>query len=319
MTNPENNPRSRQWTARYGGIVLAISAAPVVPMIAARYHALLELFTHFIVYYCLGALVSAALSASARRWKWMGAGIAVAALYAVALVPYLPLSMTAAAGARDIRVMTANVLTSNRDVACFLRSVRTANPDILAVQEMDAWWEEKLRVLEKEYPYAETSPRSDNFGIGLYSRVPLEEITMDYLQPHNLDSITAMLRVDETVVHLRVVHTLPPMGGTMAAARNAQMLEIADWAREHRPCIVAGDLNTTMWSPYYRDFIRASGLSSTRERRGIFGTWPVSAGVLAMPIDHILISPGITTVAMERGTKTGSDHIPLIADLAVSR
>jgi endonuclease/exonuclease/phosphatase (EEP) superfamily protein YafD len=51
-----------------------------------------------------------------------------------------------------VRIMAANVLGTNRNSAGFLKLVRENDPDILVTLESNAWWEERLSVLESAYP-----------------------------------------------------------------------------------------------------------------------------------------------------------------------
>lgn len=81
--------------------------------------------------------------------------------------------------------------------------------------------------------------------------------------------------------------------------------------------IIAGDLNTTMWSPYYKRLARDSGLANARKGFGILATWPSFYPFLRIPIDHYLVSPEVRVVDLRMGPKFGSDHRPLVADLFV--
>jgi len=86
--------------------------------------------------------------------------------------------------------------------------------------------------------------------------------------------------------------------------------------------ILAGDFNLTPWSFALRAFDRRIGL----ERRDrALGSWPAMQwwqGRLVMlpavlPIDHIYAGPGWRTVRLIRGPRVGSEHYPLVIDLAL--
>jgi endonuclease/exonuclease/phosphatase (EEP) superfamily protein YafD len=81
--------------------------------------------------------------------------------------------------------------------------------------------------------------------------------------------------------------------------------------------IVAGDMNSSPWSPQCRALRRNTGLVSARQGRGILGTWPSFFGPLRVGIDQMLVSPDIQVVACRVGAGIGSDHRPLITDLFV--
>lgn len=50
---------------------------------------------------------------------------------------------------RRLRIMTANVLTSNRNAACLIGLVETHRPDIVVTLESDTWWQNQLAPLER--------------------------------------------------------------------------------------------------------------------------------------------------------------------------
>ena len=82
---------------------------------------------------------------------------------------------------------------------------------------------------------------------------------------------------------------------------------------------VMGDLNMSMWSPYYRDFVDRSHLTNIRQGFGIQPSWPVNLPLLQIPIDHCLITSKIKVSNNQIGKDIGSDHYPLIADLVIPK
>ena len=57
-----------------------------------------------------------------------------------------------------LRIMTANVLTPNRNSQALIALVRENAPDILVTLESDAWWQAQLSALEPAYPYTIKCP-----------------------------------------------------------------------------------------------------------------------------------------------------------------
>ena len=114
-------------------------------------------------------------------------------------------------------------------------------------------------------------------------------------------------------------HPLPPIGRN-AAIRNEQLSAVADWvAGMHGPVVVAGDLNTTPWSPYFREFLKRSGMRDSRRGFGVQATWPDNLGSAGIPIDHALVSDGVYVQDRRVGLPFGSDHRPIIVDLIIAR
>jgi hypothetical protein len=75
------------------------------------------------------------------------------------ILPYtrlFPVEVKSAVGEdrqRIIRIMTANVLTPNRNAKGLIELVRENVPDILVTLESDGWWQARLDSLEPDYPY----------------------------------------------------------------------------------------------------------------------------------------------------------------------
>lgn len=84
--------------------------------------------------------------------------------------------------------------------------------------------------------------------------------------------------------------------------------------------IVAGDFNSTPWSFARR--AEDANLGLIRRTRALF-TWPAEqvshnrlpAVAPLLPIDHVYAGPGWQTVRVERGPKLGSDHYPVVVTL----
>ena len=96
------------------------------------------------------------------------------------------------------------------------------------------------------------------------------------------------------------------------------MSALAQYAgKPDKGLIVAGDLNTGLWSPLYRRLMAHSALMEVRQGFGVLGTWPSFFGPWRTALDHILVSSGIEVIRTWVGPGIGSDHRPLLADLYV--
>jgi len=78
-----------------------------------------------------------------------------------------------------------------------------------------------------------------------------------------------------------------------------------------------GDLNSSSWSPAFRDLLRDAGLRDTRLGRGVQSTWPAWLPMVQIPIDHALVSPGVRVHGRFVGDRVGSDHLPVVLDFSV--
>jgi len=314
--------------ARFGAGLLtliewiAIAAClPTALAFAARSYWMLELCTHFRVYYAAVLLPAALVLFFASRYL---TALLAAACLAWNLYCIVPLYLPPATASGDVggaasRALLLNVLRSNQDHHAVLRYIEAEDPDLIVLLEVDQRWIAALRPLAARYPHKLELPRDDNFGIALYSRLPAEEITAHDAGGSSRPSVVAQLNVGEQMVTLIAAHPYPPTSGTLAARRNRQLAAIGKMVGQiPGPKLVMGDLNTTGWSPYFQDLL-AAGLVDSRRGFGIQPSWQGPRGLIRLPIDHVLTSPQVIVRDRRLGPPVGSDHLPVVVDFALAR
>jgi endonuclease/exonuclease/phosphatase (EEP) superfamily protein YafD len=73
-----------------------------------------------------------------------------------------------------------------------------------------------------------------------------------------------------------------------------------------------------MWSPWYRRLRAETRLTNARRGFGVMASWPAYLPpVMRLPIDHCLVSDELIVTDCRLGPAFGSDHLPLIVDIAV--
>jgi molybdopterin-biosynthesis enzyme MoeA-like protein len=89
------------------------------------------------------------------------------------------------------------------------------------------------------------------------------------------------------------VHLSAPIDAAARRARNQQLTELAGRAAAVQgPLIVAGDFNTTPYSPYFADWLEAAGVTDSRRGRTISTSWPTMLPWAGIPIDHVAVNDG---------------------------
>lgn len=298
-------------------ILLFVSATVTVLGLLGAHHWFLEILSHFITWHGLITGLAVLQFGLIRRWRWVGAASTVMILqFAQPLAWYLPGGTPP--GDPNLRVLLANVLTTNPDKERFLELVEATDPDVVCVQEVDDAWAEALASLNSRYPVNSVVPRADNFGIAFYSRLPGAMSGVLFQQEHDVPALSATIEVAGRSLSVLDVHALPPIGKLMASHRNRHLESIRAWfeAQEH-PALLLGDLNLTMFSPEYRHFIRDLDLHNARAGFGPQGTWPTWVPMARLPLDQCLVRGDIAVVSFFTGPDTGSDHLPIIVDFHV--
>ncbi len=278
----------------------------------------LEQLSHFRVQYFFLLLVSTVVFLVGRRFRSAALAGSFAAANLALIAPLYFGSPPADGAQRTLRAVSFNLFTPNTHREKTLQFIREKKPDIAVFMEENSAWAEALARLASDYPYAHIVPRGDNFGIGLYSRIPFEGVQTVELGEAQVPSIVARIRFDGQPLVIIATHPLPPADATYARLRNEQLLAVADLAQEQAvPVIVLGDLNITSWSPYFDELLKRGGLADSRRGFGVQATWSPFFGPLRIPIDHCLVSSQIKVVNRRVGPDLHSDHLPIIVDMIV--
>jgi endonuclease/exonuclease/phosphatase (EEP) superfamily protein YafD len=283
-----------------------------------------ELLTHFRVQFVAGALAIGTLAVAVRRPGVALVAVLTAAANAWPMLPYLvPGALPVQASERSVRMMFANVNINNDHYDTLRALVEAEQPDILGLAEVDERWLTALSALHSEFPYSVLRPQADAHGLALFSRLPLRELhsAMDVQEGVQL-AIVAEAELANGRVTVIVAHPMSPISPGSAAARNMQLRSISGMIKADRNHgqILIGDLNTTPWSPHYASLETDANLVNAARGRGYWPTWPAWTpewGVFKIPIDHCLLSDGIEVQQFRTGPEIGSDHLPLIVDVAI--
>lgn len=222
--------------------------------------------------------------------------------------------------ARDITLLVANVLTPNRQSSGLIEQIHAHQPDIILTLESDQWWQDQLDpALDAQWPYSVKIPLDNLYGMHLYSRLPLEDTTVEWLIQDDIPSIHTHVRLPGgEAIRLFAVHPRPPAPGESEKSlwRDAELLWVGKKIQKTpKPTLLVGDLNDVAWSRTTRRFCRVSGMLDPRRGRGMYSTFHAHYPVLRWPLDHIFVSEHFTLGNMRRLKGFGSDHFPILATL----
>lgn len=300
---PDRVHREFYWT------VLVLILACIITFAPDVY--LLMLVRAFIVP-ASGAALLIALFAGLRRKWWLAQGTLVAAALLLQGGYMASRAESPANGKADLRILHMNVLQPNTAYQATITRALASDADLISVQEVGPEWAVALaQGLRTSYLYAHVEPRTNCYGIALFSRVPFLEVRTFHV--NGAPFIEACFDHHGKPVRVVAVHASSPISYGHFKRRNAQLAHLgASLSPGDIATIVVGDLNTVTWDGAFKRLCRRSGLRSISD--GGHRTWPRIGPFAIIPLDHVLVSPWISaTVSTEE--IPGSDHRAVLADL----
>jgi len=216
------------------------------------------------------------------------------------------------APAPTITIATINLHVSATETAGLRQFLDTTQPDLVVLMELNESLAAQLPAFT-DYPEQHLAPEDSPFGIGVLSRLALQDIAT-LTDPDGLAEIDMKLRVGERAVAATVLHPMPPMASIWHRARRAKLAAAVDRLSSFDgPTLIIGDLNASPWSSALRrlpgDYRRATTLEPT---------WPTwGFGVFGIPIDMVLASPEWRVKEARVDPAFGSDHAPVVVTLTL--
>lgn len=223
-----------------------------------------------------------------------------------------------------LRIITANVLTPNREYQKLIDVVRAQDPHVLVALETDSKWEAALDALITDgYEHTIRCPLDNLYGMHVYSKLPLYDAEIKFLVEDDKPSMHCFVELaPNTRVRLHFLHPAPPSPteNAFSTERDAELLVLARALQEATlPTIVTGDLNDVAWSTTTRAFRKVSGFLDPRVGRGMFNTFHAQHWFLRWPLDHLFHTDHFTLTHIRRLPDIGSDHFPLFTELSLHK
>lgn len=261
------------------------------------------------------AVVGAVLAKAAGRARTLMAFLAAAALLLAPLGPqWLPAAPAAAAGAAPVRIYFANLWVKNERLDDAARSIAEAEPDVIALVEVAETNARASRQLMEDYPYVIGGRGGGPARNMIASRWPLDRVRNR--SEDGLAVVEAQVRAPGRPFRLVVVHLTRPWPFTDARAQRSQIDRLVRriQAGERERIVVVGDFNATLSGDLLQQFREDAALTPAPAR---LGTWPAMLpGVLRLGIDNVFVGERLTVVNKELGEPNGSDHRPLVFEVA---
>lgn len=296
-------------------VLLALAAVRVLQLDSSYWTVVLVTFLPWIlapVWLLLG------IGIGARRKRLIAGALVLACAHVAWVAPEFGQRNTAQAqpGDTTLRVATANVLASNQQIDQGFDVIAGLDADVLALQEMPRRFVDQLRAhplgqMQLVVPYG--APASGTLLLTTRPVLASGTIMGTRTMPW------AELDVDGASVTVVSVHTVPALS-TQDWKRD--LAAIAEWVDTvEGPVVLMGDFNATHQHRQFREILDHDLDDAHRVAGGGWGpTWPTNLPLAGpvLRIDHILVGGGVEVLAFDHGPETGSDHLPILADLILS-
>lgn len=260
-----------------------------------------------------------------RRWILFAAAVGLVASHVSFVLPELLAAEAVPSAARtapSLRLFNANVYAANHDVSAFAEEIRRSRPDIVVLQEATPAF---LAGLESagalaDLPHRVTVSRRDPFAAAVASRWALTEddVVSVWGRPVLL---RASIQIGGIVVRLFAFHAVAPAGVNREEWTEDLASLGAAISAERRPILIAGDFNATWGHRHFRRLLDL-GVTDAAAARGkpYQMTWPRNRRIIPplIRIDHVLTTERLVMTRISTGVGKGSDHRPLVADVALT-
>ena len=303
-----------------GLIIIAIACS--LAEYLSDWHRYFEFTTGYKLQFLLMALCSLMYFLLRRRQLWLALSLFCVLLNLSEILPWYfgSSQVTNLEQYQPLKVLSYNALWKNKDYARAIALVNREQPDIAIFQEAISHWHPKLAALKPNYPYHVSAEKLE---IEVYSKLPLNNTQIELYGTYR-GLVISNIEVGDRAVKFIATHAYPQLywgrGGWLIRNKHLQNGIGKYVSYLNQPAIVLGDLNVTMWSPFYRSMIETSNLRNARQGRGILPTHSIVTprfAALSAPLDHCLVTPDIQVKDFKLGPAIGSDHLPIIAELLI--
>lgn len=303
----------RVWTR---GVLAAVAAALLalilafhqsVPNDPGNLGSLLETFLPWLGWLIPPIAVWALLRRSAT------AAIVLIAPVIVWSGMYVGLLPDKSSGEGDIRVVTHNVDADNADIPGTIARLLTADADVIALQELtETAMGQYVDGLDDSYPYYVS-----HGTVALFSRQAILDSSPVDINIGWTRAMRATIETEQGPMAVYVAHLASVRVGSEGftsqqrdATAEALGTAIAEEGLER--VLLLGDLNGTMQDRSLAPITHQLGSTQAEAGTGFGFTWPASFPMAR--IDQILVRE-LTSVDSWSLEPTGSDHLPIAADL----
>lgn len=270
-----------------------------------------------------------------KKWKWYDYLIIVAILtglvingaYLINYTPLVPVAVPSATALKStdeqFSLLLVNVKMTNRNSQELIKIIELKNPDLILAMEVNKWWDAQLKVIEDKYPYSQHTINEVTYGMVLYSKFPLKELTVNYLQNKKVPSFESIIVLPKgKIISFYCMHPVPPtyfedLPDNEGQQESALKILGEKISARNYPTLVAGDLNDVVWSHVDELTETKNLLFDVREGRGFYNSYSAETIFMKWPLDHIFVTNEFRLKSLQRLQDIDSDHYPIFVTLVL--
>jgi endonuclease/exonuclease/phosphatase (EEP) superfamily protein YafD len=265
----------------------------------------------------VGLLLAAALVALALRRRFLVVAAVVLAVVNIAVIgpwQHGPRAGTSS-GDPTLRIVAFNIKSGNHRYDQLAPLIARLRPDVLGLLELTPGWARAAESASSRVRPRRFVVRRGAYGMGLLSAMTPTALSTRRFPADGPAVLIARFTIRDRPVTFVLVHMHTPFAGSVHE-RELRALAAARPSLGSR-LIVCGDFNTVPWAAQFRDFSRSAGLTDVFRGDWHGYSWPSWSRLLGVPLDHCLISSGLAVRGRHFGPSIGSDHFPLVVDVAI--
>ena len=314
------------WLALLGLLgVLALPWVAPLPGLPAPVRAWCALVANFFPALTLAAFALALFGLILRRRRAMALAGLCLGMGGLPVLAALHGSPQLDPEIQTLSVMTFNVWVGNDQTDRIVAYLRAKHPDIVFLEEVTELHKQAFAPLADLYPTQVTCHDSQaRCETMILSRFPAHWARSGFIEGAAPPTAIAALDLGGGRTLTAVaVHLAQPFPGRRHDPQREQALHFAAGLSEYAgPVLVGGDFNGGLWARNQSDVESIAGLTG---EPGLHPSWPAIPidgyrlpAWLRLPIDHILARGGPVVISAKTGPKLGSDHLPLLATVALT-
>jgi len=154
-----------------------------------------DLTSHFRVQYAVTLVIFSGIGLAFRKYKFAFAFALFSLVNTALLLSFYFGTLTANSSSIRLKLLLINVRTENSRFDLVRKFIEEKKPDMVLLEEVDDRWLSALQSLNGEFPHTLVAPREDNFGIALFSKLPLNKAEVIQLGAETVPSLTAEIRL----------------------------------------------------------------------------------------------------------------------------